>query len=147
MPIKPIFEKWRTIKVPDWLIKKQTSSRNIGVCLSKKSLANSTMTGNSVSSSSSWRVYEKYNNFIINRSSHQRCSTKKRFLKISQYSQESTLVGVSFKVLAFRTATLFKRDSKCRCLPVQIAKFLRTSILKNFCERQNKLHITFIFYF
>ena len=30
------------------------------------------------------------------RSSHRRCSIKKGFLKISQYSQESTCVGVSF---------------------------------------------------
>lgn len=42
---------------PDWLIKKQTSSRNTGVFLSKKSLASSTMTGSSVNSSSTWRVW------------------------------------------------------------------------------------------
>jgi hypothetical protein len=36
---------------PDWEIKKQTSSLKIGVCLSKKSDAKSSMTGSSVSSS------------------------------------------------------------------------------------------------
>ena len=37
-------------------MKKQTSSRKMGVFLSKKSDAKSTMTGNSVNSSSNWRV-------------------------------------------------------------------------------------------
>ncbi|CAD6226454.1 GSCOCG00005831001-RA-CDS [Cotesia congregata] len=41
---------------PDCEIKKQTSSRNTGVFLSKKSDASSTITGNSVNSSRSWRV-------------------------------------------------------------------------------------------
>lgn len=44
---------------PDWLIKKQTSSLKTGVIRSRKSLASSTMTGSSVSSSSTWRVWEK----------------------------------------------------------------------------------------
>lgn len=39
-------------------MKKQTSSRKTGVFLSRKSLASSTMTGSSVSSSSTWRVWE-----------------------------------------------------------------------------------------
>jgi len=42
---------------PDWLMKKHTSSRNTGVLRSRKSLAKSTMTGSSVNSSNSWRVY------------------------------------------------------------------------------------------
>ena len=33
------------------------------------------------------------------------------------------------------SATLFKKRFQHRCLPVNIAKFLRTSILKNICER------------
>ena len=41
-----------------------------------------------------------------------RCSSKKVLLKILQYSQENTCVGVSFnKVQAFRQAFLLKRDS------------------------------------
>lgn len=47
---------------PDWLMKKQTSSLNTGVFLSRKSLASSTMTGSSVSSSSTWRVWKRTNN-------------------------------------------------------------------------------------
>lgn len=57
---------------PDWLMKKQTSSLNTGVFLSRKSLASSTMTGSSVSSSSTWRVWKRNNNaawhrFLIKR--------------------------------------------------------------------------------
>ena len=46
-------------------------------------------------------------------SSDKRCSIKKLFLKISQYSQEATCVGVSFLVTlqTLRPATLLKRDS------------------------------------
>lgn len=43
-------------KLPDCEMKKQTSSLNTGVVRSKKSLANSTMTGSSVNSSKSCRV-------------------------------------------------------------------------------------------
>ncbi len=46
---------------PDCVMKKHTSSRNTGVFLSRKSLASSTMTGNSVNSSSSWRVWKETN--------------------------------------------------------------------------------------
>ena len=51
-------------------------------------------------------------------SSHQsimnrKCSTRKLFLKISQYSSENTCVGISFliKLQAFRAPALLKRDS------------------------------------
>ena len=47
-------------------------------------------------------------------SSHQRCSIKKVFLKISQSSQGNSL--------------------QHRCFPVNIGKFLRTPILENICE-------------
>ena len=63
------------------------------------------------------------------------CSIKKLFLKISQYSQENTFVGVSInKVPGLRPVTLSKRDSN-RYFPVNIEKFLITPILKNICER------------
>ena len=47
---------------------------------------------------------------IMNR----KCSTRKLFLKISQYSQENTCVEISFliKMQAFRASALLKRDSK-----------------------------------
>ena len=35
----------------------------------------------------------------------------------------------------FKSVTLLKRDFQHRCFPVIIAKFLRTPILKNICER------------
>ena len=46
---------------------------------------------------------------IMNR----KCSTRKLFLKISQYSSENTCVGISFliKLQAFRAPALLKRDS------------------------------------
>lgn len=62
--------------IPDWLIKKQTSSLKTGVCLSRKSLASSTITGSSVSSSISCRVcskkelqymYSKIHTYLIHR--------------------------------------------------------------------------------
>ena len=76
----------------------------------------------------------KFRKNIMNR----RCSIKKPFLKISQYSQENTCVGVSLllKIQAFRPATLLKRDSKKSVFfPVKLEKFLRTLTLKNICER------------
>ena len=52
------------------------------------------------------------------RSSHRRCSIKKPFLKIPQYSQENTRVGSLINKVASLQA---------------FAKFLRTPILKNIC--------------
>ena len=67
---------------------------------------------------------------IMNRS-----SIKMPFLKISKYSHNSNCVGVCFyiKVQAFSTETLLKRLQH-RCFPMNIAKFLRATILKNICE-------------
>ena len=53
--------------------------------------------------------------------SHRKCSIKGLFLKI--YSQENTCADVSF---------INKRPQQ-RWFPVNIAKFLRTTILKNIC--------------
>ena len=51
---------------------------------------------------------------------------KKDPLKILQFSQENTCVGV-------RAVT--KKRPQQRCFPVNIVKFLRTVILKNICKR------------
>ena len=67
----------------------------------------------------------------MNRSSHQRCYVKNVFLKISKISQENTCVGVFFFK---KVATLLKKDSNTSVFPVNIAKSLRTSILKTSCE-------------
>ena len=51
------------------------------------------------------------------------------FLKILQYSQESTCVG------GLRSETLLKNKLQHWCFPANIAKFSRTPILKNSCEQ------------
>ena len=61
---------------------------------------------------------------------------KKLSLKISQYSQENTCVGVSFNKLAGPQADNFiKKRLQYRCFPLNITKFFRTLILKSICER------------
>ena len=54
-----------------------------------------------------------YSDQVCYRSSHQKCSIKKLFLKILQYSQENICVGVSFliKLQATRSPALLNRDS------------------------------------
>ena len=66
----------------------------------------------------------------IQRSNHCRVLQKELFLKNSKYSQE--------KVAEFqgpRPGTSLKRDSSTGVFSVNIAKVLRTVILKNICER------------
>ena len=54
------------------------------------------------------------------RSRRRRCSVKKVFLEISQYSQENTCCqGLNF----------IKKDTRYMCFPVNFAKFLRTTFL------------------
>ena len=59
----------------------------------------------------------------LERSSHQKCSVKKMFFKISQNSQESTCSRVSF------LATLLKKGLWHSCFPVNSVEFLRTPFL------------------
>ena len=80
-------------------------------------------------------------------SSHQRCSVKKVFLKISQNWQESTCARVSLltKLQAFFSyihflskiwpATLLKKRLWRRYFPVNFAKFLKTSFSQNTSRR------------
>ena len=65
------------------------------------------------------------------RSNHRRCSIKKLFLKILQYSQENNCVGVS----GLKACNFIKKRLETRYFPMNIVKFLRASILKNICER------------
>ena len=61
---------------------------------------------------------------------------KKLFLKISHNSQETICVEVSFNKVAGLLACIFiKKRLQHRFFLVNIAKFLRTPILKNSCER------------
>ena len=77
----------------------------------------------------------------IRRNGHWRCSVKEAVhKKTSPILKENTCVGV-----------FIKKRLQHRCFPVKIAKFLRTSILKNICDRlllkisslQKKLYIDF----
>ena len=74
--------------------------------------------------------------WLINRSSHQRCSVKKMFLEISQNSQESTcsMVFVLIKLQVW-SATLLRKRLWHRCFPVNFAKFLRAPLLQNTSRR------------
>ena len=61
------------------------------------------------------------------RTSHQRCSVKKIFLKIYKIPQKNTCVGVCF-------FNFIRKRLQHRCFPVKFAKFLGRTILKNICE-------------
>ena len=84
-------------------------------------------------------MYHKLKKCLNSRSNHQRCSIeqKRLFLKILQYSQENTCwFPVLIDLQASRPATSFKKKRlQHRCFPMNIAKFLRTLILKKICEQ------------
>ena len=62
------------------------------------------------------------------RSSHQKCSIIKMFLKYSQYSQENTCVGVFFnKVAGLRLANVLKKRLQHRCFPVNVAELFKNT--------------------
>ena len=89
------------------------------------------------------RTFKRLHNWVIYRKdcfffdpvkkfrrSHQRCSIKKLFLQIQQYSQEITCVGVSFH-LCWSPCNFIKSRLPHRSFPVNIADILTTSFLKN----------------
>ena len=70
------------------------------------------------------------------RNSHRSCCTRKLFLKVLQYPQETpVLESISKKVAELQTCNFIKKGSKHSCFPVSIAKFLILPILKNICKR------------
>ena len=72
----------------------------------------------------------------ISRSSHQGCSVKKVFLKISQMSLEKFLYWSLFdKVPCLQACSFILKRLQHRYFPVKFAKFLRTPIWRNICER------------
>ena len=85
--------------------------------------------------------YSKYSQWLI-RSSRRRCSIKSLFLKISQYSQEGTCIGVSFshlcsslfliKLQIFRPATLLKWESNEGALQSILRSFWKCLFWKKF---------------
>ena len=61
------------------------------------------------------------------------CSIKKVLLKISPYSQEKAVLESLFNnVAGIQACDFVKKKLQNRRFPVNIAKFLRTLILKNF---------------
>ena len=73
---------------------------------------------------------------VQRRNSHQRCSVKKVFLKISQYSQENTVLEFLFnKVAGLQGCNFIEKKFHHRCFQVRFAKFLKTPILKNICKQ------------
>ena len=75
----------------------------------------------------------KFQKSIMNR----KWSVKTLFLIVSQYSQENTCVGVFFfnKNEGLQACNFIKKRLQHRCFLGNVAKFLRTPILKNTCER------------
>ena len=65
------------------------------------------------------------------RSSHQRCSEKKVFLKISQFNWKTLVLESLFNKLH----NFIKKRLQHSCFLVNITKFLKILILKNICER------------
>ena len=76
----------------------------------------------------------RWKNVVISlsRSSHPRHSIKKLFLKIPQYSQESTCVRVSFLIKLHST---LKKRLQRGCFSANITKSLRAPFLKNLSEQ------------
>ena len=64
------------------------------------------------------------------RRSHQRCSIKKLFFKIPQYSQENTCLAVSFH-LCWSPCNFIKQRLQRRCFPVNIVDILSMTFLHN----------------
>ena len=73
----------------------------------------------------------------LHRSSHRRYSKKKGLLKnFAEFTGKYLSQSLFFnKVAGLRPATLLKKRLWHKCFPMNIAKILRTPILKNICER------------
>ena len=56
-----------------------------------------------------------------------RCSSKKMFLKVSQTSQESTCVGVSFKKLAGRRPVTSYKKSPTQVLSCEVCEIFKNT--------------------
>ena len=78
------------------------------------------------------------------RSSHQRCSIKKIFLKNFAIFTRKHLCWSLILIKAWRPATLWKRDFLQRYFSVNIAKSLITPILKCICKRMLLDHEIFL---
>ena len=81
-------------------------------------------------------MYHKLKKCLNSRRSHQRCSIEKAVLKdFAIFTAKKPVLGSLFnRVGGFKTNFLKKRLQH-RCFHVNIAKFLRTPILKNIYEQ------------
>ena len=79
-----------------------------------------------------------------------RCSIKKLFFRILQYSYENTCVAISFfnKVAGTQSYNIIKQRLQDRCFPVNIGTFLKRPIFKKtlsfLFNYTMKSHIRFI---
>ena len=82
-----------------------------------------------------YKLKKKYSagKLFADRSSHQRCSIKKGFLKnFTKFTGKHMYQSLYFhKVTSFRSATLLRKRLWHRCFPVNFAKFLRTPFLQS----------------
>ena len=64
------------------------------------------------------------------------CYKKKVFLKFRNFHRKTLVLESLFnKAAGLKACNFIKKRLQHRCFPVNIAKFLRTFILKNICER------------
>ena len=86
----------------------------------------------------------------IIRSSHRRCSVKKRVLEnFAKFTEKKLRQSLFFnKIAGLSPATLFKKRLWYRCFPANFAKFLRTSFFwQNFSPLEDCLWIMLNFFF
>ena len=77
-------------------------------------------------------VSRKYKEFISS-SSHRRCSMKKDVLK--NFAIFAVLESLFNKVARLRACNFIRKRLQYRYFPMNIAKFLTKTILKNICKR------------
>ena len=83
-----------------------------------------------------WQDCKIFTNLVLSqtpsRSSHRKCSVKKGVLK-----SFANLTGkhVCWSLFLIKLQIFIKKRLQYTCFPVKFAKFLRTSTLKNICER------------
>ena len=79
---------------------------------------------------------ETFKNSNIDRSSHRRCSVEKCVLKnFTNFAGKHLCWSLFFKGACLQPCNFIKKRLQHSCFPVKFAKFLRTSFLKNICER------------
>ena len=66
-----------------------------------------------------------------------KCSVKKAVLEnFTIFTGKYVCSSFSNTMAGLQACNFIKKRLQCRCFPANIAKFLRTSVLKNTCDRQ-----------